>query len=67
MDKDFECIVVDTNNEEYDIILPSDIFTTSELEIRKMIGKELDKDFTKIEISRLDAMFKIVLKEKKED
>lgn len=62
MDKDFECIIVDTNNEEYDLILPSDIFVSGEAAIKHAIAQGLKKNDDEIEIGRIDAMLKIALK-----
>lgn len=64
MDKQVECIIVDTNKEEYDVILSSDIFTSEDL-IKKGIKEVLNKT-DEIYLSRIDAIVKITLKEKEE-
>jgi hypothetical protein len=64
MDKDFECIVVDTNKEEYEFILPSDIFINGEQAIVNAIAEGLKKPKEDIKIDRIDAMVKISLKDR---
>lgn len=59
-DKDFECIIIDSENQEYEITISSDAFLSEET-IKLCIAKEINKKAEEINIKQIDAMFKIVI------